>query len=692
MNQEQGDVYKIGRGMADCTGPVADITMMGYATASQNTGGIHTRLYCRAFILADQNNSRPIVIVSMEVALVSQLVKIKVVETLRRVYGGVYTDENVLLTSTHTHSGPGGYMQYKAFHHNSNGFYKPTVNAQVNGVLESIYAAHSSIVDGYIYHGRATLLDASINRSPVAYMENPQWERSRYDRDVDTTMTLLKLTDTMGTALGMINWFSVHATSMNNGNHLISSDNKGIAALLAEQHYSTHQHLPGQGSFVAGFLQGALGDVSPNTDGPTCNNNVNDTCDIITNTCSDGEACSASGPGSDMFESTYIVGEKQFITAKSIFDSASHKLSGPIDYRLQYVNISALACRPALGYSSAAGTMDGVGDVANFHQGDIHGSGTFRFVTTLLNGREVSDDFTQCQSPKPILVALGQMNRRFLKWYPEILDFQAIKIGQFYTVTVPGEPTTMAGRRIQASIKNTLSELGIRDDDVVITALANSYAHYVTTPQEYQIQRYEGASTMYGPNTLTVIQKLLQNITEHLALGLPVDLGIPPQNQENQQISYLYASPAYDCWFSYCNSIGVTTDVNAAYLPGDTATIVFKGSNPRNADNKNARLFRGTDTIPTTFLEVQELADGDTWKTILTDSNWETKFSYTSGRVVTLNWSIPANQRTGTYKFIHRGMQKVLYWFNTYFKSYTLESRTFYVTRKLWPSTFSETE
>ena len=40
------------------------------------------------------------------------------------------------------------------------------------------------------------------------------------------------------------------------------------------------------------------------------------------------------------------------------------------------------------------------------------------------------------------------------------------------------------------------------DIHVVISALANTYIDYVTTPEEYNVQRYEGASTIYGPYTL----------------------------------------------------------------------------------------------------------------------------------------------------------------------------------------------
>ena len=52
--------------------------------------------------------------------------------------------------------------------------------------------------------------------------------------------------------IGMINWFSVHATSMNGSNQLISGDNKGLAALLME-HAMAPTSLAGQSPFVAAF-------------------------------------------------------------------------------------------------------------------------------------------------------------------------------------------------------------------------------------------------------------------------------------------------------------------------------------------------------------------------------------------------------------------------------------------------------
>ena len=37
---------------------------------------------------------------------------------------------------------------------------------------------------------------------------------------------------------------------------------------------------------------------------------------------------------------------------------------------------------------------------------------------------------------------------------------------------------------------------------LVIAGLTNTYSSYITTYEEYQAQRYEGASTIFGPHTL----------------------------------------------------------------------------------------------------------------------------------------------------------------------------------------------
>lgn len=62
----------------------------------------------------------------------------------------------------------------------------------------------------------------------------------------------------------------------------------------------------------------------------------------------------------------------------------------------------------------------------------------------------------------------------------------------------------MAGRRWKAAVADELDKLGIISKNsgwMVLGGPANSYTHYIATPEEYGIQRYEGASTLYGQFT-----------------------------------------------------------------------------------------------------------------------------------------------------------------------------------------------
>lgn len=87
---------------------------------------------------------------------------------------------------------------------------------------------------------------------------------------------------------------------------------------------------------------------------------------------------------------------------------------------------------------------------------------------------------------------------------PNIVDVQMFRVGQLAIIISPGEATTMSGRRWKKAVAKELDSTGIinsGDSWVVLGGPANSYTHYIATPEEYAIQRYEGASTLYGQFT-----------------------------------------------------------------------------------------------------------------------------------------------------------------------------------------------
>ena len=109
------------------------LLQMGYAMLEQLTNGIHFRLFSRAFVVADAENKTRFVFVSIDACMGSQSIKLEVLKKLKDIYGSVYTAENVVISGIHTHSGPGGYLQYLLFDITSLGFVKESLDVIVDG-------------------------------------------------------------------------------------------------------------------------------------------------------------------------------------------------------------------------------------------------------------------------------------------------------------------------------------------------------------------------------------------------------------------------------------------------------------------------------------------------------------------------------------------------------------------------------
>nr|WBW70150.1 venom protein [Lampona murina] len=660
VGAERGDVYKIGVGIADITGPAAEINMMGYAQIEQRTGGIHLRQFSRAFIVDD--GKKRVLFISLDAGMTSQVVYLEAVKALKKKYGDLYTEKNVCISSTHTHAGPGGFLQYALYTVTSQGFIRQTFDAMIEGILRSVKYAHNNMQKGYIFWNAGDLNDASINRSPTSYLNNPPEERKQYSSNVDTKMVLLKFTDIDGNPIGMINWFAVHCTSMNNTNLLISSDNKGYASLLFEKRMNGRKPL-GKGPFVAAFAQANEGDVSPNTKGPRCID-TGLPCDVDTSTC-DGEnlKCIAFGPGKDMFESTKIIGERQHNKAVELFDSADKPISGPVGFAHQYIDMTrqtvalnettnGTTCKPAMGYSFGAGTTDGPGGF-NFKQGTKTDSLFWNLVRDLI--ASPSEDLKKCQKPKPILLATGEMDFPYM-WQPFQVPTQILRIGQLAVVAVPGEFTTMSGRRTRNAVKKILDGCSSSENQVVIGGLSNTYSSYVATFEEYQVQRYEGASTIYGQHTLQAYVQQYQKLATALCTGETLPEGPAPKSLLDKQIS-LQPGVIYDTAYFGKKYGDVLHDANRRYAPGETVTVTFVSGHPRND-----LMLEGT------FLTVDRLnPNTGNWTTVATDADWETRFHWTRTNMVLghseakVTWDIPEDIKPGTYRIQHFGHSKSIF-------------------------------
>nr|XP_051679868.1 neutral ceramidase isoform X2 [Oryctolagus cuniculus] len=617
--------YHIGVGRADCTGQVSDINLMGYAKSGQNARGILTRLYSRAFIVAEPNGSNRVVFVSIDIGMVSQRLRLEVLDRLQSKYGSLYRRDNVILSGTHTHSGPAGYFQYTVFVIASEGFSNRTFEYMVNGIMKSIEIAHTNMKPGKIFINKGIVDGAQINRSPYSYLQNPQSERARYSSNTDKEMVVLKMVDLNGDDLGLISWFAIHPVSMNNSNHLVNGDNMGYASYLFEQE-KNRGDLPGQGPFVAAFASSNLGDVSSNIVGPHCIN-TGESCDNANSSCPIGgpNMCIATGPGQDMFDSTQIIGQIIYQRAKDLYISASQEVKGPVASAHQWVNMTDVTvwlnsthavktCKPALGYSFAAGTIDGVGGL-NFTQGMKEGDPFWDTIRDQLLGKP-SEEIKECQKPKPILLHTGELSKPH-PWHPDIIDVQIITIGSLAITAIPGEFTTMSGRRLREAVQAEFASYGMKNMTIVISGLCNVYTHYITTYEEYQAQRYEAASTIYGPHTLSAYIQLFRGLAKAIATDTVANLSQGPEPPFfTQLISPLIPNIADRAPLGR-NFGDVLQPAKPEYRVGEVVEVVFVGANPKNSAENQTH---------STFLTVEKYEDASaTWHIVYNDASWETR-------------------------------------------------------------------
>lgn len=631
--------------------PVVEINMMGYADTKQLGSGLRQRLYSRAFIVGDiQHSEDRFIYLVLDTQSGDTAVRYGILEGIAALGKdfAVYGQHNVAVTGTHSHSGPGAWLNYLLPQITSRGFDKQSYKAIVAGAVLSIQRAHTGLQPGYLTVGSTKVFGANINRSLYAYLANPAEERAKYnlsskdDGSVEKDLTLLKFQRASdGKNTGVLTWFPTHGTSMLGNNTLISGDNKGVAADLFEKSVSRDENVAE--GFVAGFSQANVGDTSPNVLGAWCEDGTGQQCSFKNSTCSDGKSqyCHARGPFFRIKDngaaSCYEIGRRQFQRAKDLYDimdskgiqvegssvKSFHTFQDMSNFSFPLSNGTYThTCPAALGYSFAAGTSDGPG-AFDFTQNDPNApnaSPVWKVVSGII--KEPSEEQKRCHFPKPILLDVGEITTPYL-WTPNVVDVQVMRVGQLVIIVSPGEATTMAGRRWKEAIHESAASLALSgasvDPVVVIGGPANSYTHYISTPEEYAIQRYEGASTLYGPYTLDAYINLTLSYLPYLDSSSKSHLlpGPSPPDNSNRSLSFI-TGVIYDGKPLFKSYGDVLTNTKPSYPIGDVVSVTFQGANPRN----NLRLEQ-------TYAAVEKFDPGNArWVRVRDDSDWALIFNW----------------------------------------------------------------
>ncbi|GAC69095.1 neutral/alkaline ceramidase [Gordonia soli] len=614
----------VGCGSADMTGAIAGQGMMGYSNPEQVAMGLLQRCWARAFIIVDQATRERVVFVTCDIACVFESHHIGVLAELRRRLGGLYTDRNVNINATHNHASCGGTAWDFAYSLAAFGFKKNSYQAEVDGIVAAIVAAHDDLAPGTISVGRGELGDASRNRSKVAFDRNPAAERRQFPDAIDPTVTVLRL-QRGGRDVGAITWFATHGTSLADHNVLIAGDNKG---------YASHRWESDEPGIVAAFPQTNAGDMTPNLDlarfrpsGPTRDNKLN---------------CA-------------LIGERQYRSGRAAFTRTRPMRRGGVDSIVHYVDMSSVSIdgrytpegRPA----STTPAMMGVAAAATSSEDNYEqplpflSEGTTNPLVRVLGGDRrppVSPWIRDMQAPKLIAFPLGIMPPA--PWIPQVVPLQILRIGDLVLVAVPAEVTVVAGLRLRSVVADAL---GVTLDDVLLQGYSNSYTQYVTTEQEYDAQQYEGGETQFGRWTLSAYLQEFERLARAMATGRSLGRGPARPDKSGFQPDLVPPVPA-DRPIAGRRYGDVLRQPTSTYRPGQTVVAEFVGAHPNNDFRHGG-----------TYLEVQRRV-GTGWETVADDNDWSTEFHWSrppgspDTSRVRVEWTVPPRMR-GRFRIRYLG-------------------------------------
>ena len=549
-----------GFGRADITPPpVGGVT--GYGPEGRPSEGYRHRLYARALLLEDEGGER-LAIVTLDLPFVSPFIHRSVAEWTR---GALRIGaDRLILSATHSHSGSGHFMAVRPYDEQAasiSGFDPAMAEFLIARIDSALSRASRDMrparaawaMDSVWKRTRIRSLEAyERNNPPFTSRWPPPTGLTRNESLIDPTWTMLRV-DQLDSAsgryrpAGAFSVFAIHGTGNSNGNALFDGDVHALMERGLEAHMDSLRGL--ERSFAPASVhlvaQSAEGDVSPNFTPET-------RCPVprLRRLRRPGGPRSPPAPegyvdappdemGTCLRTGRELVarlGDELTGRAIAIFDGLSRTMARESAGRVRIARVfeaidmtgdgqdNAPCPVPRNGTASAVGGDDGYTRLLNWK---LLGFIAMGFEE---GGAAVDPKNDGCHRPKRVLLGRAQTIVAGKFGLPRVAHLTVMRVGGMILGTVPAEVTTTAASRMRDAMVRGARRTGAHADSVVLVGLTNGYMHYVTTPEEYQLQHYEGASTIHGPSSSVVLARALERLAGLLpALGSPSPTAeVPP--------------------------------------------------------------------------------------------------------------------------------------------------------------------
>ena len=449
---------RAGAAQVDIT-PKLGGTTLGYVRPDMAVDGVHTRLTGRALVLQDGDTK----VAMLATDLGFPLDKDKVVA---RVADLGYTHATILYTGTHTHSGPESLSDW-----------------QVQQLADAIRRADKARRPAKAAWGTSVVHGVARNRSIEAHLadhgQDLTYGQGNAGDDpegalhtVDDVLRVLRVDGTDGTPLAAWLEFPVHLTTSTPYNTLWDSEIAGPTLT----HLTEKVHTPG---FVGLYANGASGDLQPVFDSW----NPQTLMDLHGRRLAGGAYAAWQGAGGRL--DAHLPVDLRWTKACYCGQEVEPGKSVSSD--------------PVFGLPFLGGSEDGA---SIFHE-PLATEGRRRpaALADPVHGRKI-----------PVVPS------RPLGVHDTVPEVQVLRLGDRVLLNAPGEPAVEMARRLVHAVDDVLPR-GV--EEAFVVGLANGYLGYLTTPEEYEQQHYEGGHTVYGTWTSLLMRNVLRDLVGTLRSGKP---------------------------------------------------------------------------------------------------------------------------------------------------------------------------
>lgn len=472
--------------------PPPGLPLAGYSKMAETEKGFRTRIFARIFYIRKDANE-PVVLIQSDLLSGSLLIHHLLAERLAAKtdisFGGI------VFAGTHTHSAPANFFDndfYNEFASNKPGFDQGWTEFVLDKLTVGVEEAYKSAKPAKIASGKTTIWGLTRNRSLDAYRANtnsgiqdlkPEIQYEKINPELVMIRIDAQDKDGKFKPLGAYSTFSVHGTTVPDSNDVANGDVFAYPERAIEK--KIRKEFKPSWEPIHALNNSTHGDNSPD---------YREDMQGFIESRRIGEA----------------IGEK----ASDLFDALQATLSSDANlsfntrevdlYENQKIGEVEICDRPYVGTALTGGAEDGLTPVLNWLPFFAEGWPRW-FLTGGCQGHKRIVGFKYLQ---PIVLPKHK--------FPHRLLLQSVKIADTLLLPVPFEVTKESGRRfVEEALKS--APQSVKHASVI--SCANGYFGYVTTPEEYTRQHYEGGHTLYGKSTQPFLQAHLADLTKNLPVA-----------------------------------------------------------------------------------------------------------------------------------------------------------------------------